>query len=68
MEEDEEEGEKEEMTEDCFPTNLFFKCVFQTFFISLSVLPGKCDAICDHLQFVSWNKVCIRYMEEQIGE
>lgn len=27
----------------------FFRCVFQKFLISLSVLPGSCDAIVDHL-------------------
>lgn len=31
--------------------NFFFKWVFQTFLISLSVLPGKWDAILDHLKY-----------------
>jgi hypothetical protein len=30
--------------------SFFFKWVFHTFLISLSVLPGKWDAIFDHLQ------------------
>lgn len=31
----------------------FFRCVFQKFLISLSVLPCSCDAIVDHLFKVS---------------
>ena len=33
-----------------FNVNFFFKWVFHTFLISLSVLPGKWDAIFDHLR------------------
>jgi len=56
------EEEDEEVEEDpfdsspseCSPSSLhasfFFKWVFHTFLISLSVLPGKWDAIFDHLQ------------------
>lgn len=31
--------------------NLFFSVEFQKFFISLSVLPGRPAAICDHLKY-----------------
>lgn len=55
---DEQEDEEiEEDSFDSFPleseilnTNLFLKRVFQTFLISLSVLPGRWDAILDHLK------------------
>jgi len=29
--------------------SFFLRQLFQKFLISLSVRPGKCDAICDHL-------------------
>lgn len=32
--------------------NLFFIVEFQKFFISLSVLPGRRAAICDHLNYL----------------
>jgi hypothetical protein len=46
--------------------SLFFMVEFQKFFISLSVLPGKRAAICDHLikkyKRIQMSAQCILYL------